>query len=254
MDLRAIYAMAIPCQAASPVSDQDQVEADAEVAFGPPPESGERAAAHSDAAFGPPQEAREPAAADPEAAAGPPPEGAGADYEAASGLPSGRAPAPPCQSKRNRQVRKAYRNKWFRRLSVQAKIYNASGLARARGHLLPEPPRSAVPKPWTKRQLPRSLQAHPNIKGRGAWKQSTPEHICSTGFAPGETSLRTLCRSTGGAPSHARGCSLVLSSIIMEKQSASMREREHQSKRCRFDSTSRTTCSTRRSSSSGHRT
>ena len=74
------------------------------------------------------------------------------------------------------------------------------------------------------------MQAPPKIKGRGAWKRSTPEYICKVGFAPPRASVRSLC-SKGAAASHARGCKLVLSDIIAERQRAGMREREEQSKR-----------------------
>ena len=117
-------------------------------------------------------------------------------------------------------------------MGVQAKVYNASGLARTRDHLLPVPPRAGLGKAWA-RQTEKS-QAQPNINGRGAWKRSTPEFICRTGFAPGHVSLRTLCRDRGAA-SHARGCRFVVADIIMEKQKASMQELERQSKRHKLD-------------------
>ena len=63
-------------------------------------------------------------------------------------------------SKRNREVRTSTRNKWFRRMTVQAKIFNASGLARTLDHVLPEPPRTTVLKAWASRkQKPCSPEA-----------------------------------------------------------------------------------------------
>ena len=125
------------------------------------------------------------------------------------------------------------RNIWFRRLSLQAKLYDASGEARTRDHLMPEPPPAAAPKAGARRRA-RPLQAQPKIKSRGAWKQSTPEYICKAGFASSHTALRTLC-SKGAPHRHARGCKLVLSDIITEMQRAGMREREQQSKVLKLD-------------------
>ena len=232
MDVMAIYQMGI--QVARRVSDPDraaagsaqpavQVDVASAAASGPPPESPEHAVADDSAASGPP----------PDAASGPPPEGADAVSEAAPGPPPRRAAAPPRQRKRKRQVRVLARNILFRRLSLQAKLYNASGQARTRDHLLPEPPRPAVPKAGARR-FAQPLLPPPKVKGTGAWKRATPEYICKVGFAPSHVSLRTLC-SKGASHRHARGCNLVLSDIIMERQQARMREREQQSKRTKFD-------------------
>ena len=67
-------------------------------------------------------------------------------------------------------------------------------------------------------------------------EKSTPEYICKMGFAPPETSQRTLCSAdSGGAPSHARRCRLVVSQIVMETQGAKMAELQRQSQRCKLD-------------------
>ena len=56
------------------------------------------------------------------------------------------------------------------------------------------------------------------------------------GFAPPEASQRTLCSGdSGGAPSHARACRLVVSQIVMETQGAKMVELQRQSQRCKLD-------------------
>ena len=90
------------------------------------------------------------------------------------------------------------RNILFRRLSLQAKLHNASGEARTRDHLMPEPPPAAAPKAGARRRA-RPLQAQPKVKGTGAWKRSTPEYICKAGFAPSHAALRTLCSKGASA-------------------------------------------------------
>ena len=169
MDINTILAMAIPYRARQ--RDSDLRAASSEAASGQP---GEGSNADFAAASGLPavraackrsRQTRNAAARaarernrqtrDPDyaAASGLPPARAA---PAASGLPpAGAAPPPPAcaapppyMSKRNRDARKSHRNKWFRRMTVQAKVFNASGHARTLDHMLPEPPRTTVIKVW----------------------------------------------------------------------------------------------------------
>ena len=206
MDVRALYALAMEHAAAGSAQPADA-------------DPGPHAAAAGSA------QPVEELDADPEAALGPPPE-----------PHAGRHKGGRSNIKTRFRFTKICRSKWFRRLAVQSKIFNASGSARTRDHLLPEAPARARRLVAGRRtQGARALEPLPKIKGKGAWKRSTPEFICKTGFAPGHASLRTLCGNTGVSAAHARGCNLVVSNVIMEAQDAIMRERAAQSRRCKLD-------------------
>ena len=93
-----------------------------------------------------------------------------------------------------------------KRARAQSLNFNRSGGARTRDHQMP----IIVPGK-------RSPQKPPKIKGSGQWKSSTPEYICKMGEAPPEIPQKILPALQGGSQGHKRGCSFVISDLVMSK-------------------------------------
>ena len=101
-----------------------------------------------------------------------------------------------------------------KRARAQSLNFNRSGGARTRDHQMP----IIVPGK-------RSPQKPPKIKGSGQWKSSTPEYICKMGEAPPEIPQKILPALQGGSQGHKRGCSFVISDLVMSKHEELAAER-----------------------------
>ena len=117
------------------------------------------------------------------------------------------------QEQQGKKTRQSQRLRYTRgssaaakRARAQALFFNHSGSARTRDHQMP----IIVPNK-------RSPQKPPKIKGRGQWKCATPEYICKMGEAPPELPQNALPALHGGSTEHKRGCSFVISDLVMSK-------------------------------------
>ena len=105
-----------------------------------------------------------------------------------------------------------------KRIRAQALWLNRSGKARTRDHQMPILPTGIG-----------SSQKPSKIAGKDKWNCAMPEYICLVGEILPELPQRAMPSMLGGPAAHKRGCSLVLSDLVMCKHRELAAERHAQS-------------------------
>ena len=111
------------------------------------------------------------------------------------------------------------------RADLQARHYNATGLARTNDWMLPTLTYSRG-RGFAARQQKAAPKA---IPGRGGWMKWTGPAICATAFAAGGQPARISATCEGGGHAHALGCRMFTAALIEQRTDEENNERYRRS-------------------------